>query len=105
MITAPFMRELTFTMPNVVGILLLGIFQLGLSYVIYSKAIRHVTALEAVLIPIVEPLLNPIWVMLLQKEVPTLYAIIGGSIVLIGVTVRAISPKKKIIEAQVSVEG
>ncbi len=105
MITAPFMRELTFTMPNVVGILLLGIFQLGLSYVIYSKAIKHVTALEAVLIPIVEPLLNPIWVMLLQKEVPTLYAIIGGSIVLIGVTVRAISPKKKIIEAQVSVEG
>jgi len=94
-IAVPFMGNVTVTMPNIVGVALLGVFQLGLSYVLYSTAIKHVTALEAALIPIIEPLLNPIWVMLLQKEVPSFYAIVGGIIVILGVTVRGLYGDKK----------
>ncbi|WP_069998147.1 DMT family transporter [Cellulosilyticum sp. I15G10I2] len=101
-VTLPFMGQLTFTTESVIGILLLGVFQLGLSYILYSKAIKHVSALEAVLIPIIEPLLNPIWVMLLQKEVPSLYAVIGGVIVIGGVTARALNPKKLTIAVEES---
>ena len=70
---------------------LLGVVQLGLSYRLYSQAIRHVTALEAVLIPVVEPIFNPIWVLLFVGERPGPLALVGGAIVLGAVTLRAAS--------------
>jgi drug/metabolite transporter (DMT)-like permease len=72
-----------------VALLVLGIVQLGMSYWLYARAIRHVTALEAVLIPVIEPILNPLWVLLFMHERPTRWALIGGSIVLGAVTLRA----------------
>src|SRR5438045_518441 len=46
------------------GLLLIaGVVQLGLPLVLYGKAIPHVRAIEAVLIPILEPVLNPMWVL------------------------------------------
>lgn len=68
---------------------LLGTVQLGLAYVFYAKAIKHVTALEAVLIPVLEPLLNPIWVLLAVGEKPSPLALVGGAVVLGAVTLRA----------------
>jgi drug/metabolite transporter (DMT)-like permease len=73
-----------------IGLGLLGIFQLGLSYVLYSIAIKHITALEAVLIPVIEPVLNPLWVFLFIGEKPGKWALIGGAVVLISVTVKAL---------------
>lgn len=73
------------------SLLLLGVVQLGLSYWLYARAIRHVTALEAVLIPVIEPILNPIWVLLTLGERPTALAIVGGAIVLAAVTARAVA--------------
>ena len=69
----------------------LGVVQLGISYLLYSYAIRHVTALQAVLIPVIEPLLNPLWVLLAIGERPTRLALIGGIIVLTAITVRALA--------------
>ena len=68
----------------------LGVVQLGVAYWLYARAIRHVTALEAVLIPAIEPILNPIWVFLAFREVPSRWALIGGAVVLGAVTVRAV---------------
>jgi drug/metabolite transporter (DMT)-like permease len=68
----------------------LGVVQLGVSYWLYARAIKHVTALEAVLIPVIEPILNPVWVLLFMHEIPTRWALIGGTIVLGVVTLRAI---------------
>jgi len=68
----------------------LGVLQLGLSYLIYARAIRHVTALEGVLIPVLEPILNPVWVMLLIGERPSPLALAGGSIVVGAVVVRGV---------------
>lgn len=69
---------------------LLGVVQLGLAYLLYAKAIKHVTALEAVLIPVIEPILNPVWVMLAVGERPSPLALAGGAIVLGAVTLRAV---------------
>jgi drug/metabolite transporter (DMT)-like permease len=63
--------------------------QLGISYWLYARAIRHVTALEAVLIPVIEPILNPVWVLLMMGERPSKFALIGGAVVLTAVTLRA----------------
>lgn len=69
----------------------LGVVQLGMSYWLYARAIRHVTALEAVLIPVIEPILNPVWVLVFMHEQPSRWAMAGGAIVLAAVTLRAVS--------------
>jgi len=71
-------------------LLVMGILQLGIPYVLYSRAIKHVTALESVLISGIEPILNPFWVFLLIGEVPGPLALVGGCIVFVIVTVRCI---------------
>ena len=78
-----------------IGLILLGVFQLGISYILYAEAIKHVTALEGILIPVLEPVLNPVWVFLLLGETPGRWALAGGIIVLISVTLRCISGPKK----------
>jgi drug/metabolite transporter (DMT)-like permease len=78
------------------GLILLGVFQLGISYILYAEAIKHVTALEGILIPILEPILNPVWVFLVIGETPGNWAVVGGIIVLISVTLRCISALKPV---------
>ncbi len=72
------------------GLVFLGVFQLGFSYLFYSRAIPRVTALEAIMVPIIEPILNPIWVFFLIGERPGPWAILGGTLVLISVVLYAI---------------
>ncbi len=71
-------------------LLLLGTLQLGLSYVLYTIAIKRVTALAAILIPLLEPILNPLWVMLLHGEVPGPWALAGAALVIGAVVVRGL---------------
>ncbi|MEJ5230318.1 MAG: DMT family transporter [Pseudothermotoga sp.] len=84
----PFMFRGSPDLISWVGLVLLGVFQLGLSYIFYSIAIKHITALEAILISVVEPILNPIWVFLATGEKPSAWAFIGGTIILTSVTLR-----------------
>ena len=71
------------------GLLALGCFQLGLSYYLYTRAATRLTALELIVIPTLEPLLNPLLVALLLGEVPGAWSMAGGAIVLGAVTVWA----------------
>lgn len=77
------------------GLLILGVFQLGIAYIFYTKAVHHVSFLEATLIPILEPLCNPIWVLVVTGETPSFYAFFGGFIVLTAVITRSIYQNKK----------
>jgi drug/metabolite transporter (DMT)-like permease len=86
----PFMFQATPSLKSWLPLIILGIFQLGISYIFYASAIRYVTALEAILIPIIEPILNPIWVFLAFGEIPGTWAFVGGIIVLAAVTGRCI---------------
>lgn len=70
-----------------IGLFLLGVVQLGLPYLFYAKAVRHLTALEMILIPILEPLLNPVLVFLTIGEVPGTMAFVGGAVILVVITV------------------
>ena len=84
-VAMPFYGQVTLGSQGVIGIILLGVFQLGISYVFYTKGIEKISALEGILIPVVEPLLNPVWVFLGTGETPTSYALIGGAVVLAAV--------------------
>ena len=84
----PFMFQ---TVPNAsswVGLVLAGVIQLGLSQVLYAAAIKRVAALEAILIQVIEPILNPLWVLLIMGEAPGPWALLGGFVVLVSVTIR-----------------
>ncbi|MBP6506475.1 MAG: DMT family transporter [Opitutaceae bacterium] len=92
LIGLPFMIGAPAPSPTgIAAIIALGVVQLGFSYWLYARAIRHVTALEAVIIPVVEPILNPVWVFLASAEKPSPWALLGGVIVLTAVTLRAFS--------------
>lgn len=83
-----FWTEVSWSASNIIGIILLGVFQLGLSYSLYSYAIRYVEALKSTLIATIEPLVNPVWVFLMIGERPDNFALIGGVIVLTAITMR-----------------
>jgi drug/metabolite transporter (DMT)-like permease len=87
----PFMFQQVPTSTDWLGMAGLGIISLGLGYAVFSYAIKRVQALESVLIPSIEALINPIWVFLAIGEAPGLWAFIGGALVLAVVTVRGIA--------------
>jgi len=74
----------------------LGIFQLGLAYVFLNKGIGRVTAVEASILLLLEPALNPLWAYLVHGESPGGQAIIGGLLVLVATTVRTIMLRRRV---------
>lgn len=76
----------------------LGIFQLGLPFVLYAVAIRSISAIETILISCLEPILNPILVFLVIGETPGPMALAGGALVLAAVLGRGLllaRPRKR----------
>jgi drug/metabolite transporter (DMT)-like permease len=86
---APAMVREAWTLPNIGIVLFLGIFQIGIAFVLYSMAIRVIRALETTLIVTLEPILNPLWVFLVIGETPGPMALLGALLVVGGVTWRA----------------
>ena len=86
----PFVFKETINLPNIGILLYLGLFQIGLSFVLYSISIQHVRALESNLILTLEPILNPIWVFLVLGEKPGTLALFGSALVIGAVIFRAI---------------
>jgi drug/metabolite transporter (DMT)-like permease len=68
----------------------LGALQLGLGYILFVRGVQQVSAIEGTLIPVMEPLLNPLWVALFYGERPSLPAVAGGIIVIATVTARGL---------------
>jgi drug/metabolite transporter (DMT)-like permease len=66
----------------------LGFIQIGVGFLLFTYGQRRIPALEGSLISILEPILNPIWVMIWYHEVPTVWSIIGGTVILLALTVR-----------------
>ena len=82
-----------FDLNSIILILLLGVLQLGIPYILYTTAIKHVTALDAIIFPVIEPILNPILVFIVLGETLGSWSVFGGALVLSGVIFRAILKK------------
>ncbi len=78
-----------------IGIAILGIFQLGFASLLFSYGIRQISALKAMLILTIEPILNPVWVFFFTGEAPGIYAILGGTLIIIAVLFTAIYSARK----------
>ncbi len=86
----PFMFETIPSAKSALALVVLGVVQLGMPYVIYSHVIKHVRALDALLIGMIEPVLNPLWVLVFVGERPTSWALAGGAIVVAAATIRGV---------------
>lgn len=85
--------ETSFDLHSIILILVLGIIQLGVPYIFYTTAIKHVTALDAIIFPVIEPILNPILVFFILGEALGPWAFLGGSLVLGSVVFRGLLKK------------
>ncbi len=79
----PFVASDLSLTPRSAGVLiLLGVFQLAGAYILFVRGIDTVTATQASLVGMLEPIANPIWVFLFLGERPNAVAILGGFVVL-----------------------
>jgi DME family drug/metabolite transporter len=68
----------------------LGVFQIGVAYLLLSSGIRHVPALEVSTLLLLEPALNPLWSWLVHGERPGVWALAGGALILGATTLRTV---------------
>ncbi|WP_031500642.1 DMT family transporter [Bryobacter aggregatus] len=70
-----------FPVADVLAIFYLGTIQIGVAYWLLTKAIQRLSALEASLLIMLEPALNPLWTWLLHDELPSSMALAGGGLI------------------------
>ncbi len=68
----------------------LGVFQLGLAYTLFQRGLRETPAVEASLLILLEPVLNPVWTFLFTGERPGPWALVGGAIILLATAWRTL---------------
>jgi drug/metabolite transporter (DMT)-like permease len=68
----------------------LGVFQIGLAYVLLTRGLEKVGAFEASLLLLGEPVLNPLWAWLIHGERPRGWSLVGGAIIVAATLVKAL---------------
>ncbi|HVF24677.1 MAG TPA: EamA family transporter [Anaerolineales bacterium] len=87
----PSILKESWTITAWLSIAYLGVIQIGLAFILFTKGIKHIPALEANLIGTLEPILSPVWVFLFLGERMGAFALLGGLVVLVGVIINAIA--------------
>ncbi len=88
----PFVRnDLALSLKSGTVLVFLGVVQIAGAYALFVEGLKHVTATQASLAGMLEPIANPIWVFLILGERPSPYAIVGGVIVLAAIGWRTLS--------------
>ena len=75
-------------------LLLLGMFQIGLPYVLYGTAVRKLRALDSSLVATIEPVLAPIWVLIATGEKPSVMAAAGGATIVAAVVIQTLGKRQ-----------
>ena len=82
--------NLALDLRGVALVLFLGVFQMGISYILFVRGLATVPAAEASLLGMIEPTFNPIWAFLGLGETPSGWAALGGLVVLAAVGARTV---------------
>lgn len=91
LVCIPFLFEMdSLTFADLWKLTFLGVFQIAFAYALFSYGIKRILAVEASIISMLEPVLNPVWVFIGYGEVPSVYAIVGGVIIISAISVRTL---------------
>ncbi len=91
----PFMffdKNMAFSSEIIFWVLVLGVFQYGLANIFYAKGCQVINKIETSLLLTIEPVFNPIPVLIVTGEKPGPLALIGFIVVIAGVTLYGILP-------------
>lgn len=80
---------------NFLFICIMGVVQIGLGLILFTRGSRSVPAAELALIALVEPTLSPIWVWLAVGEVPAATTIVGGAIIMGAIVLRVVAGSRR----------
>ncbi len=93
------LEPIRLTYPIAGWLLLTGAVQFGFPYVIYAAGVRSVSAQRAILIIMLEPVLNPVWTYLFHREVPHWSTMVGGAVILCSVGYLSLSRENRSVSA------
>ena len=82
---------------NLKGVLLvgaLGVFQLGIPYILYALASNKCSTISCVVISALEPVFNPVWVAIFVHEIPGTTAIASGLFLIAVITLYSVFDEK-----------
>lgn len=89
LILVPFIYHLPWPTPaQLVVLFVYGAVQMAIPYWLMARALRSISAQEAGMITLLEPLLNPLWAYLVSGERPEHYTLLGGACILAALTWR-----------------
>ncbi|GHU54558.1 membrane protein [Spirochaetia bacterium] len=96
-ISIPFIIIYTphFTVPTVIPIVFMGLIQIGCSSILFAYGIKRVSAVQAMLTAMIEPVLNPVWVLAVTGEKPSASALAGGGIIIAAVAASSYIGKRR----------
>jgi len=101
LICIPFITDMnSISVQDFAMVSFLGVFQIAFAYALFSYGLKRIIAVEASIISMFEPVLNPIWVFIGYGEVPSFYAIIGGIIIMTAITVRTLISNSDFIKTK-----
>ena len=87
---APFI-DFALTPAELVVLVFLGAFQIALAYFLFTRGLAYVSATQASLTGMLEPVCNPIWVLIFLGERPSPFAIAGAAVVLTAIAWHSLS--------------
>ncbi|MDR3672209.1 MAG: DMT family transporter [Holophaga sp.] len=83
LICLPFaLPHLALTPHQLLAMVYLGVFQLGLSWMLFAAGMRFLSATAAVITCMLETVFNPLWVFLGMGERPSGFAMLGGMVMI-----------------------
>jgi drug/metabolite transporter (DMT)-like permease len=85
----------SFKLTTVGVMLFMGILQIGCASLLFAYGIKRISAIQAMLTAMIEPVLNPLWVLLVTGEKPSLSALLGGSLIVSAVVISSIIGKQR----------
>jgi len=77
-------------------IVYLGVFQISGAYFFLTRGLRAVPVLEASLLLLLEPVLNPVWAWLVHGERPGPWSLAGGAILLAATTMKTWNDSRRL---------
>ena len=79
----------------IIALLALGIFQVGLAYILFAKGTKLTSPVSASLIGLLEAILNPVWVFLFYGEKVGKFALAGAAVILLAVVLNIVTAGTK----------
>jgi drug/metabolite transporter (DMT)-like permease len=83
------------TAGSIACIVIMGIFQIGAASALFAYGIRRVPAVQAMLTATIEPVLNPVWVLLVTGERPALPVLAGGAVIIAAVVFSSVIGRRR----------